>query len=365
LHYVFDAPEDKIIFDVGHQSYTHKIITGRREAFKNLRKYKGLSGFTNRNESDYDPFGAGHVGTAISSALGFAISRDLKGEKNKVIAVVGDGGLTAGISYEGLNNAGFLNRDFVVVLNDNEMSIDKNIGGIAKYLARITASSEYYSVKSGIWNFVDKITNHNEKVIKFMKRAKESAKRLFVEAHTIFFEEFGFHYMGPYNGHKLGELIEVFKFVKNLNEPVFVHVITEKGKGYKKAEEDPTRFHGLGPFNIESGKVDKPENSRPKYTSIFSDKMVDIGEKHTDVIAITAAMPQGTGLVKFRERFADRFFDVGIAEQHAVTFAGGLAAGGMHPFVAIYSTFLELTIRLFTISLCRIYRLYFVSIEPE
>ena len=341
LHYVFDAPMDKIIFDVGHQAYTHKIITGRREAFKNLRKYKGLSGFTNRKESEYDPFGAGHVGTAISSALGFAVSRDLKGGNNKVIAVVGDGGLTAGMSYEGLNNAGFLNRDFIVVLNDNEMSIDKNIGGIAKYLARITASSEYYSVKSGIWNFVDNVTNHNEKVIKFMKRVKESVKRLFIETPTIFFEEFGFHYMGPYNGHKLEELIEVFKFIKNLKEPVFVHVITEKGKGYKKAEENPTRFHGLGPFNIESGKVDKPENSRPKYTSVFADKMVDIGKKYEDVVAITAAMPQGTGLVKFREHFGERFYDVGIAEQHAVTFAGGLAAGGMHPFVAIYSTFLQ------------------------
>ncbi len=341
LHYVFDTPDDKIIFDVGHQAYTHKIITGRREAFKNLRKYKGLSGFTNRNESEYDPFGAGHVGTAVSSALGFAVSRDIKGEKRKVIAIVGDGGLTAGISYEGLNNAGFLNRDFIVVLNDNKMSIDKNIGGIARYLARITASKEYYSFKSGIWNFVDKVTNHNEKVIKFIKRAKESVKNLFIESHTIFFEEFGFHYMGPYNGHNLEELIDVFRLVKNLKVPVFIHVITEKGKGYKKAEENPTLFHGLGPFNIESGKMDKPENSRPKYTAVFAEKMLDIGNKHDDVIAITAAMPQGTGLVKFREQFPDRFFDVGIAEQHAVTFAGGLAADGMHPFVAIYSTFLQ------------------------
>jgi 1-deoxy-D-xylulose-5-phosphate synthase len=341
LHYIFDSPKDKIVFDVGHQSYTHKIITGRKEMFRKLRQYKGLSGFTNRNESEYDPFGAGHVGTAISSALGLAVARDIAGEDNKVIAVVGDGGLTSGLSYEGLNNAGYMHKDIIVVLNDNKMSIDKNVGSIALYLARITTTPEYYTLKSSIWNLINRMTDRNERINRFMSRMRESLKTFFIPTETIFFEGMGFHYFGPYDGHNIRELIEVFKFVKRLNEPVFIHVITEKGKGYKNAENNPILFHGLGPFDIESGKANEPINGREKYTNVFSSKMVELGKKYGDIVAITAAMPQGTGLVEFREKFPDRFYDVGIAEQHAVTFAGGLAAGGMHPFVVIYSTFLQ------------------------
>ncbi|MGB9824970.1 MAG: 1-deoxy-D-xylulose-5-phosphate synthase [Candidatus Hydrothermia bacterium] len=341
LHYVFDSPRDKLIWDVGHQAYVHKIITGRREAFKTLRQLNGISGFLKRNESEHDIFGAGHASTALSAALGFAVARDLKGEDYKVVAIVGDGALTGGMALEALNNIGHLKKDLIIILNDNEMSIAENVGAISNYLSKIVTSPKYFKAKEELWEFLDKIPSRflSRRMKEIAKKIKENIKSLAVP--TIIFEELGIEYVGPLNGHDLKQLIETFSRVKRLKSgPVLLHVLTQKGKGYRPAEENPEFFHGLGPFEKESGKPIKT-SSLPTYTSIFRKTIVDIAEKDERVVAITAAMPLGTGLDLFREKFPDRFFDVGIAEQHAVTFSAGLALNGLKPFTCIYSTFLQ------------------------
>ena len=341
LHYVFDSPKDKLIWDVGHQAYAHKIITGRREAFKNLRKLNGISGFLKRSESEHDVFGAGHASTALSAALGFAVARDLKGENYKVVAIVGDGALTGGMALEALNNIGHLKKDLIIVLNDNEMSIAENVGAISNYLSKIVTSPKYYKAKEELWEFLEKIPSHflSKRLRELAKKIKENLKSFAVP--TILFEELGIEYVGPLNGHDLEQLIETFSRIKRVKTgPILIHVLTRKGKGYKPAEENPEFFHGLGPFDKETGKPLKTSD-KPSYTSIFRKAIVDLAEKDDKVIAITAAMPLGTGLDLFRERFPNRFFDVGIAEQHAITFAAGLALNGLKPFACIYSTFLQ------------------------
>ncbi len=341
LHYVFDSPKDKLIWDVGHQAYAHKIITGRREAFKNLRKLNGISGFLKRSESEHDIFGAGHASTALSAALGFAVARDLKGENYKVVAIVGDGALTGGMALEALNNIGHLKKDLIIVLNDNEMSIAENVGAISNYLSKIVTSPKYYKAKEELWEFLEKIPSHflSKRLRELAKKIKENLKSFAVP--TILFEELGIEYVGPLNGHDLEQLIETFSRIKRVKTgPILIHVLTRKGKGYKPAEENPEFFHGLGPFDKETGKTLKTSD-KPSYTSIFRKAIVDLAEKDDKVVAITAAMPLGTGLDLFRERFPNRFFDVGIAEQHAITFAAGLALNGLKPFACIYSTFLQ------------------------
>jgi 1-deoxy-D-xylulose-5-phosphate synthase len=341
LHYVFDSPKDKLIWDVGHQAYAHKIITGRREAFKNLRKLNGISGFLKRSESEHDIFGAGHASTALSAALGFAVARDLKGENYKVVAIVGDGALTGGMALEALNNIGHLKKDLIIILNDNEMSIAENVGAIYNYLSRIVTSPKYYKAKEELWEFLEKIPSHflSKRLRELAKKIKENLKSFAVP--TILFEELGIEYVGPLNGHDLEQLIETFSRIKRVKTgPILIHVLTRKGKGYKPAEENPEFFHGLGPFEKETGKPLKTSD-KPSYTSIFRKAIVDIAEKDDKVVAITAAMPLGTGLDLFRERFPNRFFDVGIAEQHAITFAAALALNGLKPFACIYSTFLQ------------------------
>jgi len=341
LHYVFDSPKDKLIWDVGHQAYAHKIITGRREAFKNLRKLNGISGFLKRSESEHDIFGAGHASTALSAALGFAVARDLKGENHKVVAIVGDGALTGGMALEALNNIGHLKKDLIIVLNDNEMSIAENVGAISNYLSKIVTSPKYYKAKEELWEFLEKIPSHflSKRLRELAKKIKENLKSFAVP--TILFEELGIEYVGPLNGHDLEQLIETFSRIKRVKTgPILIHVLTRKGKGYKPAEENPEFFHGLGPFDKETGKPLKTSD-KPSYTSIFRKAIVDLAEKDDKVVAITAAMPLGTGLDLFRERFPNRFFDVGIAEQHAITFAAGLALNGLKPFACIYSTFLQ------------------------
>lgn len=341
LHYVFDSPKDKLIWDVGHQAYAHKIITGRREAFKTLRKLNGISGFLKRSESEHDFFGAGHASTALSAALGFAVARDINGENYKVVAIVGDGALTGGMALEALNNIGHLQKDLIIVLNDNEMSIAENVGAISNYLSKIVTSPKYYRAKEELWEFLEKIPSRflSKRLRELAKKIKENLKSLAVP--TILFEELGIEYVGPLNGHDLEQLIETFRRVKRVKAgPILIHVLTRKGKGYKPAEENPEFFHGLRPFDKETGKPLKKSN-KPSYTSIFRKTIVDIAEKDDKVVAITAAMPLGTGLDLFREKFPNRFFDVGIAEQHAVTFAAGLALNGLKPYACIYSTFLQ------------------------
>ncbi len=341
LHYVFDSPKDKLIWDVGHQAYVHKILTGRKEAFKNLRKLNGISGFLKRSESEHDIFGAGHASTALSAALGFAVARDILNQKFKVVAIVGDGALTGGMALEALNNIGHLKKDLIIILNDNEMSIAENVGAISNYLSKIVTSPKYIKLKEELWEFLERIpsTFLSRRLKEIARKLKEGIKNLAVP--TILFEELGIEYVGPINGHDLNQLIETLQRVKKLNNgPVLVHVLTKKGQGYKPAEENPELFHGLGPFEKETGKPLRNE-SLPSYTSIFRKAIVDIAEKDPSVVAITAAMPLGTGLDLFRERFPERFFDVGIAEQHAITYAAGLALEGLKPFACIYSTFLQ------------------------
>ena len=339
LHRVFDTPKDKIIWDVGHQSYAHKLITGRRKEFHTLRQHKGIAGFPRREESEYDTFGTGHAGTAISAGLGMAAARDLNKEDFKVIAVVGDGALTAGESYEGLNQAGFMQENMIVVINDNQRSISENVGGLAHYLNRIVTIPVYTSLKSDVWDLLGKLpSNISKKARDVARRLKEGLKNFVVP--TIFFEELGFRYIGPLDGHDIKILIENLKYVKELKEPVLVHIITEKGKGYKPALQEPARFHGLPAFDKLTGKSLK-ESKVPTYSDVFGKVVVELANKDSRVVVITAAMPDGTGLNEFRNRFPDRFFDVGIAEQHAVTFATGLALEGLRPVCAIYSTFLQ------------------------
>ncbi|MFH1843339.1 MAG: 1-deoxy-D-xylulose-5-phosphate synthase [bacterium] len=337
LHTVFDSPRDKLVWDVGHQAYGHKLLTGRQERFASLRRQGGISGFPKRSESEHDSFGVGHASTAISAALGFAVARDATRDDHSVIAILGDGALTGGLAYEGLNNAGQLQTDVIVVLNDNKMSISPNVGAIAKYLTRITSGKHYTRLEADVWDLLGKIP-YGSKAQILAGRIKESLKHLIVP--TILFEELGFKYFGPIDGHDLNTLIRTFRSVRKIKGPVLVHTITQKGKGYLFAEQDEPKYHGVGKFDKAEGVKLVPA-AVPSYTSVFGDYLVELAAADERVHAITAAMPEGTGIDKFRDRFPDRFHDVGIAEQHAVTFAAGLAAEGLRPVVAIYSTFLQ------------------------
>ena len=338
LHKVFNCPKDKIIWDVGHQSYIHKIITGRREAFKTLRQYNGISGFPKIQESKYDAFGTGHSSTSISAALGMVIARDLKGEDNEVVAVIGDGSMTGGMAYEALNNAGDLQKKLIVVLNDNEMSIAKNVGAMSDYLYQLRTAKTYTRIKKDLEGWL-KHKNYGENIINIVRRVKGSVKYLLVPGSV--FEHLGFKYYGPVDGHNLEHLVEVFETAKQTPGPVIIHVITKKGKGYEPAEKSPNKFHGTGPFEIKTGKKITNPDAPVSYTEVFGKTLVQLAKDDKKIVAITAAMPDGTGLKRFRNMYPDRFFDVGIAEEHAVTFAAGLAAGGMKPIVAVYSSFLQ------------------------
>ena len=338
LHYIFDSPSDKIVWDVGHQSYTHKLLTGRFEKFPTIRKHKGISGFPKIDESIHDSFGTGHSSTSISAALGIITARDKKKEKFKVIAVIGDGALTAGIAFEGLNHAGHLKKDLIVVLNDNEMSISPNVGALSAYLNRILTGDLYQKFKKETKSFIESIPKLGGPFSKVAKKAEETLKGLFLPG--ILFEELGFNYIGPIDGHNIELLIETFKKVKNADAPTLVHVITKKGKGYEFSEKDPCIFHGVGPFEVETG--DPISNKKiPSYSEIFGQVLTLLAGHDERIIAISAAMREGTGLECFAEKYPDRFYDVGIAEPHAVTFAAGLASQGLRPVVAVYSTFLQ------------------------
>ncbi len=340
IHHVFETPRDKILWDVGHQAYVHKLLTGRAEQFSTLRRKGGLSGFPKRSESPHDMFGVGHASTAISAGLAFATARDAIGEDYSVLSVVGDGALTGGLSYEGLNNAGQGKTDFIVILNDNKMSISPNVGAIAKYLTQMTSGEYYNRFEDDLWSLLGKIP-HGAKAQVLASRVKESLKQLIVP--TILFEELGFRYFGPIDGHDLSLLISTLEAVRKIKGPVLIHTITKKGKGYRFAEQDGPRYHGVGKFDKSTGiKVVPPKI--PSYTSVCGQTLCEMAEQDTTIQAITAAMPDGTGLVGFREKYPDRFFDVGIAEEHAVTFAAGLACNGLKPVVAIYSTFLQRSI---------------------
>jgi 1-deoxy-D-xylulose-5-phosphate synthase len=338
LHYIYNFPEDIVVWDVGHQSYAHKILTGRREAFKTLRQYGGLSGFTNRSESRYDSFGAGHASTSISAALGFAVARDHLHSDNEVLAVVGDGALTGGLAYEGLNNAGASGTDITVILNDNKMSISPNVGAISRYLTGIITNPIYNRIKNEIWRITGKVPSIGDSVRVLARRLEESLKSLITPG--MLFEVLGFRYFGPIDGHNLEELLRAMRSVKEIPGPKFVHVLTVKGKGYPQAEKDSAHFHGVGAFCKVTGKSNS-KGRGVRYTKVLGDALVELGAGDDRIVAVSAAMPTGTGLSLFKEKFPDRFFDVGIAEAHAVTFSAGLAAAGMKPVVAIYSTFLQ------------------------
>jgi len=337
LHLSLNLPEDKIIWDVGHQSYTHKLLTGRREGFETLRKYGGLSGFPKRKESDCDAFDTGHSSTSISAGLGMVKARDLKGEKNTVVAVIGDGSLTGGMAYEAMNNASRLDTNYIIILNDNNMSISENVGGVSKYLNNIRTADNYLNLRDGIYYSLLKKKN-GDAIVEFVRRVKNGFKHLVIPG--MFFEDMGITYLGPVDGHDIPAMIKVINEAKKCKKAVLVHVMTNKGKGYEPAERHPARFHGAEPFDIETG-IPKNKKLKANYTDVFSTVMVKLGQRNDKVVAITAAMPDGTGLKRFHNVYPDRFFDVGIAEQHAVTFAAGLAAGGMIPVVAVYSSFLQ------------------------
>ncbi len=337
LHYVFNTPKDKIVWDVGHQTYAHKIITGRKNKFNTLRQFNGLSGFPKREESVYDTFNVGHAGTSISAALGMALARDLEGGDEKVVAVIGDGSLSCGIAYEGLDNAGYLDTNLIVVVNDNSMSISPSLGSISAYLSKKMSGPIYNKLRDEIERLIHSLPLPEQPTLKLARKIEESLKFF---SPGLLFEELGFKYFGPLNGHKIPDLVKVFENVKKLKGPIVVHVVTNKGKGYKPAEDNPSLFHGIGKFDIETGEPIKSQ-SKPSCSSAFGNKVLDIMKKNENVVAITAAMLIGTGLQKVKEEFPERVFDVGIAEQHAVTMAGGLAVKGFKPIVAIYSTFLQ------------------------
>jgi len=334
IHYVFNAPEDKIIFDVGHQAYTHKLLTGRRNKFHTLRQYQGISGFPSREESEFDCFGTGHSSTAISAALGFAVARDLKKEKHKVIAVIGDGSMTGGLAFEGLNNAGHINTDLIVILNDNEMFISHRVGAIAGYLARILTLGLVKKIEKKIETFLRRLHFVGLYLLRVAKRFK------LLLFPGMLFEEMGFAYLGPIDGHNFFSLVNILTKIKESRGPVLLHVITKKGKGYEPAEKNPVKFHGATSFEIETGEFNS-KSTIPTYTEVFAKTLTELAKKDEKIVAITAAMAEGTGLEIFSKEFPNRFFDVGIAEQHALTFSAGLAAEGFKPVCAIYSTFLQ------------------------
>lgn len=337
LHKVFNHKDDAIIFDVSHQSYTHKLLTGRNKDFDTLRQHGGISGFTKRKESPYDYFDTGHASTSISSALGLLTGRKLLRKEGKVVAVIGDGALTGGMAFEALSHGGQLSKDLVVILNDNQMSISKNTGSLSRYLSRLTSSSQYQSFRDTIDKAVKKIPFLNKPLSSFIFRFKRAIKASFYSNNL--FVDFGFEYFGPFDGHNIESLISVFQDVKKLDRPCVVHVVTKKGRKYELAEQNPTKFHGLGPFSLETGEL--ISKSEKTFTGVFSSKIVELGHKYGNLACITAAMIDGTGLSRFAKEFPNRFFDVGIAEEHAVTFAGGLARAGIKPVVAIYSTFMQ------------------------
>ncbi|MFW5947504.1 MAG: 1-deoxy-D-xylulose-5-phosphate synthase [Gemmatimonadota bacterium] len=336
LHYVFDTPRDRLVWDVGHQGYPHKILTGRNDRFDTIRQKGGLSGFLKRDESEYDTFGAGHAATSISAAFGMATARDLRGEDHDVVAVIGDGSLTSGIAYEALNNAGHTERDLIVILNDNEMSIAPNVGAMNRYLTRLRTNPFYNRVRDEVKGLVHRLPEPMEHLA---VRLDDSLKNMVVAG--MVFEDLGFRYVGPVDGHNTGELVETLRNVREMKGPRVVHVLTQKGKGFPAAEADPVGWHGAKPFDKISGKVHRKSGGLPRYTNVFGRGLVELGAERPELVVITAAMPGGTGTGAFAEAYPDRFFDVGIAEGHAVTFATGLAAEGFRPVAAIYSTFLQ------------------------
>lgn len=338
MHMNYNLPKDKIIWDVGHQSYTHKLLTGRRSGFDELRKYGGMSGFPKRKESACDAFDTGHSSTSISAGLGYVCARDIQNEDYQVVSVIGDGSLTGGMAYEALNNAANLKSNFVIVLNDNKMSISKNVGGMSKYLDTLRTDPAYSDLKNAVEAAISSIPLKGDAMVERIKKTKSSIKQLFVPG--MFFEDMGIKYLGPVDGHDIRALIRAFKDAKRVNGPVLLHVLTTKGKGYVPAEDDPSKFHGTGPYIIETGEA-LAKDGKDSNTSVFSKVMLDLGQKDEKLVAITAAMEDGTGLSAFHRRFPERFFDVGIAEEHAVTFAAGLAAAGLHPVFAVYSSFLQ------------------------
>lgn len=341
IHYVFDVPRDKVIWDVGHQAYAHKLLTGRRERFHTLRQFNGISGFTRRSESPYDAFTTGHSSTSISASLGIACAKELKNENGNVIAVIGDGSMTAGIAYEGLNQAGDTHKDknLIVILNDNEMSISPNVGALSSFLSRKFSGKKMQELRKEMGEFLKSLPKFGGDIYQLAKRTEDSLKAFVTPG--MLFEAFNFEYYGPIDGHKLNHLIDILNNIRHLNEPVLLHVSTQKGKGYPPAEENPVHFHGCTRFEVETGNCLDKKSPNPTYTQVFGDTMVQLAKEDKGIIAVTAAMPEGTGLVQFSELFPERFFDVGIAEQHGVTFAAGLATENLKPVVAIYSTFLQ------------------------
>ena len=341
LHYVFDTPTDKILWDVGHQAYAHKLLTGRRDRFATLRRHGGLSGFTKRSESPYDTFTTGHSSTSISAGLGIACAKRLKKDSSKVVAVIGDGSLTAGLAYEGLNQTGDTHndKDLIVILNDNEMSISHNVGALSSLLSRTFSASKLQMLRKEFGEFLKSLPRIGENVYQLAKRSEESFKTFVTPG--MLFEAFNFEYFGPIDGHNLDHLIKILRNIKTMDEPVLLHVITKKGKGYRQAEQNPVYFHGVSSFDVDTGICRKKTTNVPSYTEVFGQTMVELAKTNDKIIAVTAAMPEGTGLVPFSKAYPDRFFDVGIAEQHGVTFAAGMATEGFRPVVTIYSTFLQ------------------------
>ena len=337
IHSIFDTPKDKVIWDVGHQTYVHKILTGRKEKIRTLRKLNGLAGFPKTTESEYDVFDTGHSSTSISAALGMARARDLKGEKENIIAVIGDGALTGGMALESLNDAGCSNTNLIVILNDNEMSIAKNVGGISNFLTRVRTKKLYNKSNRYIKKTVSKIPKVGNKIIKLVRRLKYSIKQLIIP--NMLFEDLGFKYLGPVDGHDIEDLEEIFKKAKDLEGPILIHVLTKKGKGYEPAEKNPDKFHSTSSFDIATGKSNKEKSD--DYSKVFGKKLIELAEKNEKIVAITAAMTDGTGLAEFSQKFPKRFFDVGIAEQHGLTMAAGMAANGLKPVISIYSSFYQ------------------------
>jgi len=340
IHYVFDTPDDKLIWDVGHQCYAHKLLTGRRQHFKTIRQYKGLSGFPKRSESAYDTFDTGHSSTSISAGLGIACAKDILEDHKKVIAVIGDGSMTGGMAFEALNQAGHLGKNLIVILNDNEMSISPNVGALSSFLSRKMTGATMSKLRKEMEQFLKSFSHVGENILQVLKKSETSFKGFFTPG--MLFEALEFGYVGPIPGHDLNALIETLRNVNDFGRgPILIHVVTTKGKGYKPAEDRPDDYHGVGPFDLATGKPNAASAGPPSYTAFFGDTLTRIAAQNPKVVAITAAMPAGTGLTNFAKQFPDRFFDVGIAEQHAVTFAAGLATEGIHPVVAIYSTFLQ------------------------